>query len=157
MNVLLTTKFVAELCKYVGIENVVYLTLLALTSFFSGFLNIWIIGSSYVHYLIYMGTYYQRSRVNYGLFLRDAVVYKLCALSNLGFLIYTHVEFTHLNLAAGLIAAGVFLASTSSIALGVERTYFGSECGWHAPKWITAFPYNIGIPHPMVMLSVWFV
>ena len=35
-------------------------------------------------------------------------------------------------------------------AIGIDRTYFGSELGLVKPKWIEAFPYNT-IPHPMIV------
>ena len=42
-----------------------------------------LLGGSWVHYFIYIGTFYQRTSINYGLFLRDAVAFKLVALANI--------------------------------------------------------------------------
>lgn len=47
-------------------------------------------------------------------------------------------------------AAGLALHWSSLYALGVDRTYYGVELGVCEPRRITSFPYNTGVPHPML-------
>jgi len=104
--------------------------------------------SSYVHYGQYIGTYYYRQGVNYGQFLRTATVFKVIATIQLVWLYIDNFEYNPISI--GLIAVGGLLAFSSSRALGKERTLFGQELGHLEEKWIDCFPYNLGIPHPMI-------
>jgi len=108
--------------------------------------------TSFVHYTHYLGTYYYRQNINYGCFKRTVVYFKALAVAQLVWIYLTNFEFNIVSLV--LIACGVTLASAAAAAIGVDRTYFGSELGYVEPKWITAFPYNTGIPHPMIVGAV---
>jgi len=108
--------------------------------------------TSFVHYTHYIGTYYYRKNINYGCFKRTVVYFKALAVIQLVYIYLTNFEFSLVSLA--LIASGVGLASAAAAAIGVDRTYFGAELGYYEPKWITAFPYNTGIPHPMIVGAV---
>jgi len=105
--------------------------------------------TSYVHYSHYIGTFYYRKGINYGCFKRTVMYFKALACAQMAWIYITNFELNFLSI--GLIASGIFLATTAAVALGVDRTYFGSELGLYEPKWITAFPYNTGLPHPMIV------
>merc|ERR1712000_182410 len=49
-----------------------------------------------------------------------------------------------------MIIAGYAISVMATNAIGIDRTYFGSELGLVPPKWIEAFPYGY-IPHPMIV------
>ena len=48
------------------------------------------------------------------------------------------------------MAVGYGIATAATVALGVDRTWFGVELGQMPPKRIEAFPYNV-LPHPMIL------
>ena len=50
-----------------------------------------------------------------------------------------------------LIIIGSLLAYFAFRALGFYPTYFGVELGHLKAKRITSFPYNLNIPHPMII------
>jgi hypothetical protein len=147
---LAVTEGVYRFHEIFGSNNVFY-------TFFALMVNYMLPGSflyltSFVHYSHYIGTYYYRKNINYGCFKRTVVYFKALAVVQLAWIYLSNFEFNLVSLI--LIAAGVFLASSAAAAIGVDRTYFGSELGWCEPKWITAFPYNTGIPHPMIVGAV---
>ena len=52
-----------------------------------------------------------------------------------------------------MIVVGYALSMKATKALGLDRTYFGVELGFLAPKWIDEFPYGT-IPHPMIVCQI---
>ena len=53
-----------------------------------------------------------------------------------------------------MILGGYSLSFSAAYALGVDQTYFGVELGECAPNFVDGFPYNLGIPHPMIVGSI---
>lgn len=49
-------------------------------------------------------------------------------------------ELDTLSMCMIIVGYGISIKATS--ALGLERTYFGSELGHCEPKWVTEFPYG---------------
>ena len=76
LYVLITTKLVALTCHYIGFNNLVFLVSIVGISYFYDNYPLLLYGTSFVHYGIYIGTFWYRNRVNYGGFVRDAVLYK---------------------------------------------------------------------------------
>ena len=112
--------------------------------------------TSFVHYSMYVAVYYLRDDVSYGNFKRDVMFFKVMAYCHIVSRFYAAVTANaastgHPVVSYAMIALGYGLATSAAAALGVDRTYFGSELGYYPPKWITAFPYSLGIPHPMIV------
>lgn len=150
--VLASTKGKFLLEKHVGANNIAYVAALGLVSFLAGSCNIFLAGTSFVHYLIYISTYHVGSRkeksVSFGAFKRNAVFYKTLAGGQLAFHYLTRFELDPVSLA--LLAAGYGLAVSSMCALGFDATYFGVELGYRPAKFVTQFPYGT-VPHPMIL------
>lgn len=140
--------FLAE--KYVGYNNLVYLAVAALATVYVHPLA-FLVMTSYMHYLMYIATYQQRTNVSFGLFKRNVLVFKTLAMSQLAYFYLSNFEFDPVSLA--MIAVGYFIAISATVAIGVDRTYFGVELGVYEPKWVSSFPYNC-IPHPMIVGAI---
>ena len=136
--------------KYIGPNTIAYVTLLWLLSF--KWLNrpeVFVIGTSFIHYGIYIGTYYWRNEVHYGNFKRNAMVFKFISVSNLAYYYMKHFDIHFSSLLA--ILCGTFLSLWSAVVLGVDGTYFGAELSIiKNPIRAHKFPYGT-IPHPMIV------
>ena len=113
--------------------------------------------------MCYIATYHARAPlppralpVAFGLFKRDAMLFKSLALAQAAVAFARHFTFSVDGadwLALALMAAGFGLSSAATLALGVDRTYFGWELcavkGEHVVRW----PYGT-VPHPMILGSV---
>ena len=116
--------------------------------------QVFLIGTSFVHYCRYIATYYYRHNVAYGNFKRDAVIYKSVALAQLLGLYLLSIK----SLAAVplvewcMVLGGWGLSTYTAHQLGVDGTYFGIELGFvKAQKnYVQKFPYGV-IPHPMIL------
>ena len=107
--------------------------------------------------------YYRTARTieKYNAWKRDVLMYKTLALSNLGYIYFSHYVrngwegFPDL-LSLGMIASGYFVSIAATNALGVDGTYFGIELGFVKADYcfVDAFPYNV-LPHPMILSQVW--
>jgi len=104
-----------------------------------------------MHYMMYIGTYHQKTNVSYGTFLRNVIFFKTLALCNLAYFYLTNFQYDPVSLA--MIVVGYGISGKAATALGLEKTYFGVELGICKPKWVDAFPYNV-IPHPMIVGSI---
>merc|ERR1712232_27927 len=111
--------------------------------------------------------------IAFGLFKRDAVLYKTLALSQAIALFAWRVLYAsesgsgkdssmssagfarswEVATAIGVSALGFGLSTLATSALGIDRTYFGWEVGAISGKYVQKFPYGT-IPHPMIMGSV---
>ena len=146
--VLWTTNFFYFVVMNFGWGNLSYLALLGLVSALAGSFLPFLIGASFVHYLLYIAVFKFRDSISFGQFKRDALLFRTLAHAMLiGLYAYTY---TYDPLSLGLIVGGYGLASAATYALGLDRTYFGVELGQCPPKQITRFPYN-AIPHPMIV------
>lgn len=149
-GILLCTRGYRFLAEYVGGGSVAYLALLFLADrLFSA--PIFLYGSSFIHYLLYMAVYYTREDVAFATFKRRAMFYKGLAVAQLVYLYLGCARFDALSLS--LIALGVALSGAAARVLGMERTYFAVELGRCEPLTLRRFPYSL-LKHPMIAGNV---
>ena len=98
---------------------------------------LFLLATQFVHYCRYIGTYYYRKEVNYGLFKRDVLFFKCVALAGLAFLVLRPFAEGEEDLRKGrhlaafaAIAAGYAVSMAATKALGIDGTYFGIELGF---------------------------
>eukprot|EP00471_Norrisiella_sphaerica_P002001 CAMPEP_0184482826 /NCGR_PEP_ID=MMETSP0113_2-20130426/4420_1 /TAXON_ID=91329 /ORGANISM="Norrisiella sphaerica, Strain BC52" /LENGTH=584 /DNA_ID=CAMNT_0026862819 /DNA_START=139 /DNA_END=1893 /DNA_ORIENTATION=- len=147
LMVLGTTYLTERVETLMGISNLVYISFLILASLLIH-PYIFLVATSFYHYIIYLGTFYNRRDIAFGTFKRDAVFYKTIAVSTLAYYYIKHFEVDVISII--LLAVGYTIAISATKALGIDKTYFGSELGHCKPEYISAFPYNC-IPHPMIV------
>ncbi len=155
--VLSTTRLFDGVTRYVGWGNLVYVAALGIVSAAMQSMLPLLIGASFVHYLLYLGVFQFRSNISFGQFKRDAMFFKGVAYAQLiGLLLYTFTltpPTEGLALSLGLMIVGYGIATAATMALGVDRTWFGVELGQLPPKRIEQFPYGV-LPHPMIVGGV---
>jgi len=147
LMVLGTTWLTEKTETYLGLNNLFYVLFLGILSYIVHPL-LFVIGTSYLHYVIYIGTYYSRRNIAFGTFKRDAVFFKSIAICTLVYYYLKHFEVDPISLM--MLAGGYFVATAATQALGIDKTYFGAELGHCRHEFVTAFPYNM-IPHPMIV------
>ncbi len=150
-SLLAGTKIVEFTHRFVGATNLVYTLLLAAIAFILKNATIFLAGTSFVHYLIYIGTFFYRRNVSYGTFLRNAVFFKSLAMGQLLFWYIYYFQFDPISLT--LVVVGYGLSFLAYFRLGSLRTYFGVELGKIAPQQIDTFPYGV-VPHPMIVGNI---
>ena len=145
---------------YFGYNNIAYIALLAALGAAVDY-RIFLIGTSFVHYLRYISTYYHREGCAYEVFKRDVLIYKTLAVSQIVFWYAHAVSDGFKNIPAAVDATGLAMIAIGYAAsvyctklLGVDGTYFGIELGFvKADKhYVQKFPYGI-IPHPMILFQ----
>lgn len=134
--------------RHLGWTNLTYIVFVAIISAILGSWTCFIAATSFIHYLIYIGTVEERGPISFGHFVRDAVFFKSIAMLNLAGLSLTHFEFNPLSWS--LIIIGFLIAGWSAAVLGKARTYYGEELGFLPPKRISKGPYKF-LPHPMIL------
>lgn len=141
----------------VGGHNAVYLMVMALLGWLIDY-RIFLVSTSFVHYFIYMATYYFRSNISYYLFQRDAILYISVAMAQLAWHYCSNFSLDIMSLL--LMVAGFGLSALATKVLGRDRTYFGWELGvWKASansggeRITNVFPYS-HVPHPMIVGKV---
>lgn len=153
--ILVATWVWERVARYVGFANAAWLLLAAGASALLGQPAVFVAAVSFVHYLLYIGTWEQighdSARISYGAFLRSAVFWKTVSTVTLAVLYLAHFSWHPLSLF--LLATGFGLATRATWVLGRERTYFGAELGLVAPARIERFPYGT-LPHPMILGSI---
>jgi Phospholipid methyltransferase len=150
----LWTKTVDLIGRYVGPLNLTYVILLAAIAIVFKNNTIFLVGTSFIHYLIYLATYYYRQNVSYGTFIRDAVFFKSLSMLQLVFWYFKFFEFNFISfLSLAIAVSGFYLAVLAYEKLGHVRSYFGVELGKIEPEKISSFPYNF-IPHPMIIGNI---
>lgn len=119
------------------------------TNFIPTTFPVFLTTTSFIHYFIYMGTYYHQKtlgdQMNYEGFKHTVMFYKAVAFFQM-ILIYYKATVTVGSpdwLSLGLIALGFGLSGSAAAAIGIDRTYFGIELGKCKPEYVTTFPYNI--------------
>ncbi|WP_168564480.1 methyltransferase [Crateriforma spongiae] len=150
--VLASTKFYEWAVRYVGWTNVAYVALVAIIAACVGDYRWFVLATSFVHYLIYLGTLRERRGVAFGLFVRDAIFFKAVAMAQLiGLFAWTLLSAapSTATIAIAVVTIGFSLSGYAAHLLGLRRTYFSSELGLDPPKRIDTFPYGY-IPHPMI-------
>lgn len=136
--------------KYAGFNNLAYIVGISIISYFFKSPVLFIFATSFIHYSIYIGTYYYRDNVLYEHFKRDCLFYKNIALINLATVYYKSIIDNYNNPLLLVIFCGYMITAIASYKLGLNGTYFGSELGCCTSKRINSFPYNC-IPHPMIV------
>lgn len=156
-QVIVSTNLYFRIQCYLGINNLAYVFACGVVSYLCSSYTVFLGATSFVHYCIYMSTYYHRSLgvegINYGEFKRNAMFHKGIAMSQ-AFSWYAYHTFQagFDPISIAMIVLGFGLAGAASTALGWDRTYFGWELGFLPPKYITAWPYGPnGVPHPMIV------
>jgi len=153
------TKLVHQVEEFAGYNNLMYIGLVATLSYAFGSYAIFLVATSFVHYIRYIMTYYYRDNVAYLDFKRDVLIFKSLALAQLAYLYLSPHGFNPVSaltadpISVLMIASGYGVSMLATKALGLDRTYFGVELGFCEPKWIDAFPYST-IPHPMITSQV---
>mmetsp|Transcript_9516 Transcript_9516/g.15790 ORF Transcript_9516/g.15790 Transcript_9516/m.15790 type:complete len:732 (+) Transcript_9516:165-2360(+) len=139
----------------IGLRNLTYLASMLALWYVTGVYEIFLAFTSYVHYFRYISTYYVRRGIDFGSFKRDVLVMKSVALLQLfyHYLFPTTTTFEFDFISIAMIVAGYVVSVMATEAIGIDRTYFGSELGLVEPKWIDQFPYGY-IPHPMIVSQV---
>lgn len=112
-----------------------------------------VLSTQLVHPVRYISTFDWRVNVDFGVFKRDALLFKTAAFTRLFWLAFVQAKDRGIPTAPGvLVLAGGVLSAVAFRALGVDRTYFGVELGAIRPTArISCFPYNLGIPHCMML------
>jgi len=156
-QVLIGTELTFRVQNHLGMNNVAYCVVMAALAAFTGSYEVFLYSTSFVHYTIYISTYYHREEggqaISWGEFKRNALFWKSLALAQAGILYLLHFELDVLSLLMCTAGFGLSMAATN--ALGWDRTYFGWELGFLEPKFITAWPYGPkGVPHPMIVGGV---
>eukprot|EP00287_Rhodomonas_sp_CCMP768_P006572 CAMPEP_0196737946 /NCGR_PEP_ID=MMETSP1091-20130531/15505_1 /TAXON_ID=302021 /ORGANISM="Rhodomonas sp., Strain CCMP768" /LENGTH=672 /DNA_ID=CAMNT_0042081869 /DNA_START=35 /DNA_END=2053 /DNA_ORIENTATION=+ len=161
-NVVFWTKVVNWSEENIGYSNIGYLVCLGLAAAVVDW-RIFLVGTSFVHYIRYINTYYHREGVAYNVFKRDVFLFKILAVSQL-VLHYFYAAtsgFTQPVSVLGeqvgpvdlaMVLGGYGLSIYTTYQLGVDGTYFGIELGFvKAQKnYVQKFPYGV-IPHPMIL------
>jgi protein-S-isoprenylcysteine O-methyltransferase Ste14 len=116
--------------------------------------------TSFVHYGIYIGTYYHSSamgdKVAFEGFKNTVMFYKAVA--------FFHIIWNYVRtmgsvdnidfISIVMICVGFGLSGSAALALGLDKTYFGYELGIvKDSSLVTKFPYNV-IPHPMIIGNI---
>lgn len=142
------TKIFELAVRYVGWTNLVYIALMAAISLVMRDLTWFLATTSFIHYAIYLGTFRENSPVSFGVFRRNAVLFKTLAMAQL-FGVYAY-NFSGEWLSLAIVLGGFSLATYATVVLGMNRTYFSAELGFDEHERIERFPYGV-IPHPMVI------
>jgi len=153
--ILFCTNFTFAVVQYGGGASVInFVMFLALVSSLIPIeFPLFMYGTSFVHYAIYICTYYHRGEgLAFEKFKHVVMAYKSLAIFHLVYNYYKHFEFHLFSLT--LIIIGTTLSTTATMALGLDKTYFGFELGFVKDDGtfkVSSFPYNLGIPHPMIV------
>ena len=153
--VLMWTKIFELAVRHIGWTNLAYIVVALMLSLAFGDSRVFLIATSFIHYAIYMGTFQERTPVSFGTFRRDAVLFKSLAMIQLFAIFVSGIWSGPISLLATasaltLVASGFGLATLATAVLGLDRTYFSSELGFHPPKRISRFPFGT-VPHPMIV------
>ena len=106
--------------------------------------------------------------IAFGTFKRDAMLFKTVSLLQLVWLYVKHLPLSAHDLpeilngdvsslhqldwvSLAMVFCGYGLATAAAAALGIDKTYFGWEMGQCKGGRVTSFPYNLPIPHPMIV------
>ena len=140
---ILVSTFVARLYQqHIGISNSMYLILCCIINKF--YPDSFLIMTSFIHYLKYIITYWERDNLSYNDFVRDVIFFKFIAWIQILIKINS---FDILYLLPFFV--GVSISMIATFRLGKIRTYFGTELKLVQFKKISKFPYGY-IPHPMI-------
>ena len=154
----LVTRGNAALEEYVGWNNVMYIVGAYLLSGCDTTSGMFVIATSFRHYVLYMTTFaYRTPPVALGNLMRDAKLYKTISMLHLARSLVPVALSSGSNMSVdgawvgiGLTLACFSVTVLATARLGLVRTYFGAELGFVQPCWIDGFPYGY-VPHPMIL------
>lgn len=149
--ILATTKTAEVVQRYAGASNLFYVAVAGAIAAAAGSLELFILLTGFVHYILYITVFAQRRNISYGTWVRDALFFKVVSTVPL-FAVYA-ATLSPDPVSIGLVVAGFGLSAWSTHVLGIQRTYFGVELGRVSPVRIDRFPYGY-LPHPMILGSV---
>lgn len=149
--VVLQTHLWQWIARWLGHRNLALLAALALLSQLTGSPVPFVVGASFVHYLLYIATYASREQVSFGVFRRDVLFFKSVSMSLLAVLALSSPTWSPAALL--LMVAGFGTAAWAAGTLGADRTWFGAELGICEPRRVGRIPYGV-IPHPMILGSI---
>lgn len=154
-NVNSNTVFFESIENFFGMRNILYVLFAASLWWATNTYEVFLVMTSYVHYIRYISTYYIRRGIDFGIFKRDVLLFKTLALIQLFYHYFfpRGQSFVFDPVSALLIVVGYTVSVMATNALGLDRTYFAAELGLVDPKWITQFPYGY-IPHPMIVSQI---
>ena len=125
-----------------------------LISLFAPKWPLFMISTSFVHYFIYMATYYHapkyQGRVSFEAFKQTVMFYKAVAFGHIIYHYAKHLPTSVDYISLLMILTGFSLSTSAMMAIGVDRTYFGIELGFCKPIYVNTFPYNM-FKHPMIL------
>lgn len=136
-------------------SNIYYITSLFIISYFTDY-KIFLISTSFIHYIQYIYVYYYRCSIDYNKFKRDVIFYKFLSIIQL-YSLYTST-FTSFSciynnlLSIIIIISSNILSGYSAYLLGTDGCYFGIELGYvnKNKNYVSKFPYGY-IRHPMIL------
>jgi len=161
-NVVFNTALFDFIETFLGQRSVFYIVFAGTLWYITGLYEIFFVMTSFVHYIRYITTFYLRRGIDFGSFKRDVLLFKSLALFQLFFMYFCPTAFKGYNpnttvlpfewdvVSIAMIIGGYTISALATKAIGIDRTYFGSELGLVPPKWIDQFPYGY-IPHPMIV------
>jgi uncharacterized membrane protein YGL010W len=141
-----------KLLKSKDYSNLYYITGLSIISYYTNY-KVFLIGTSFIHYIRYILTYYYRDNADYMKFKNDVIMYKIISMTQLYYFYISSLQNIKDNFfGISLIITGNILCVYSSYLLGVDGCYFGIELGHinKHKKHIKKFPYGY-IQHPMIL------
>jgi uncharacterized membrane protein YGL010W len=128
-------------------NNLYYLLPLIILSYYTKY-AIFLIGTSFIHHIRYIVTYYYRNNVDYIKFKKEIISYNIISYLQLYILYlasYKNVQELLLNKYSIIF---IILGNISSIycifLLGIDTCCLGIDLGY-AEKRITKFPYNLSV------------
>ena len=141
LNVIFWTKIYHGIEAYIGYNNILYISFMLSITYLFNDIYIFIIGTSYIHYVRYFLTYYYKYNCAYKMFVRDVVLYKLISDIN----IYM-MHFDYLNNREQFIILFWYILSNLHIIkdLGIYKYLLGNILGYiQENQYDTVIRYNI--------------
>ncbi|KAI8894086.1 hypothetical protein BC833DRAFT_624275 [Globomyces pollinis-pini] len=120
---------------------------------------LFLIATSFIHYLIYIGTYYNyetlRNKIAFEGFKQTVMFYKFIAFCHIISYYYAGMMKTGIDyISIAMIVLGFGLSTSAAAAIGLDQTYFGVELQKvQQPYFVTTFPYNL-TKHPMIIGNI---
>lgn len=141
LNVIFWTKIYHGIEAYIGYNNILYISFMLSITYLFNDIYIFIIGTSYIHYVRYFLTYYYKYNCAYKMFVRDVVLYKLISDINI-YMMY----FDYLNNREQFIILFWYILSNLHIIkdLGIYKYLLGNILGYiQENQYDTVIRYNI--------------
>lgn len=136
-------------------NNLYYLLPLIILSYYTKY-AIFLIGTSFIHHIRYIVTYYYRNNVDYIKFKKEFISYNIISYLQLYILYLTSYKNVQELLLNKYSIIFIILGNISSIyfifLLGIDTCCLGIELSY-VEKRITKFPYNLSV-NPIILLQL---